>query len=250
MYDSVNPARIPRDAEMVAGYDNGPYAWSAADWALFPNAVHVGIAVRATYNGGQVLDVEAGDATPAQAPDWVSMRRAAGVDPSIYCSQSTWPTVAREFNRQGVLAPHYWIAHYDSDPRIPIGAVAKQYANGPDWDASSVIGFWPGVDTLITPPTEVYEMQGYKTSTMRNLVVPCNGLRQLFVEVPGAATGEHADGHAYFVADTPPGTAAAYTGDRELHFSADRPGPVDVPLNTRAVSFYYTASADFTAWCA
>lgn len=251
MYDSVNPARIPRDAEIVAGYVNGIYKWADTDWALFPQAVHVGIAVRATYNGGQVLDVEAGDATPAQAPEWVSMRRAAGADPTIYCSESAWSTVAREFNRQGVLAPHYWIARYDGNAQIPIGAVAKQYQNTADWDISSTVGFWPGVDTLIAPPMEVLEMQGYKTTaTPDTMVIPCNGLRQLFVGVPGAGTGEHVDGHVYFIADTPPGAAAAYTGDRVVHFDADRPGPVAVPLNTRAASFYYTATADFTAWCA
>lgn len=148
MYDSVNPARIPRDAEMVAGYVNGIYAWKDTDWALFPHAVHVGIAVRASYNGGEVLDVERGDAAPAEAPGWVLMRREAGIDPTIYCSESLWTTVAREFNNQGVVAPHYWIAHYDGSPDIPIGAVAKQYSNTPGWDVSSVADYWPGVDNL------------------------------------------------------------------------------------------------------
>lgn len=250
MYDSVNPARIPRNAEMVAGYVNGPYQWADTDWALFPNAVHVGIAVRASYNGGEVLDVETGDAAPMQAPDWVLMRRAAGVNPTIYCSESLWTTVAREFNRQGVVAPNYWIAHYDGWRAIPIGAVAKQYQNTADWDISSVADYWPGVD-LILSEKEIDMAQGYKTSTLRNLVVPCNGLRQLFVEVPGAGTGEAVDGHAYFVRDTPAGVnTAAYAGDVVLHIDADRPGPVPVPAGTRAVSLYYTASADFAAWCA
>lgn len=148
MYDSVNPARIPRDAQMVAGYVNGPYKWSAADWALFPNAVHVGIAVRASFDGGEVLDVEPGDATPAQAVEWVRMRRARGVDPTVYCSESTWPTVVRAFASAGVVPPHYFIAHYDGDERIPIGAVAKQYRNTPDWDLSSVADYWPGIDNI------------------------------------------------------------------------------------------------------
>jgi len=146
MYDSVNPARIPRDAQIVAGYVNGPYKWSDTDWALFPNAIHVGIAVRASFDGGEVLDVEPGDATPAQAPNWVLMRRARGVDPTIYCNESTWPTVVRAFDAAGVVPPHYWIAHYDGDERIPIGAVAKQYRNTADWDISSVADYWPGID--------------------------------------------------------------------------------------------------------
>lgn len=147
MYDSVNPTAIPRDAQMVAGYVNGPYKWKDTDWALFPHAVHVGIAVRAAYNGGEVLDVEIGDATPAQAPGWVQMRRAAGVDPSVYCNSSTWPEVRAAFSAAGVAAPHYWIAHYDGNPAIPNGAVAKQYQNTTGWDLSSVADYWPGIDT-------------------------------------------------------------------------------------------------------
>jgi len=251
MYDSVNPSRIPRDAQIVAGYVNGPYAWSDTDWALFPNAVHVGIAVRASYNGGQVLDVEAGDALPAQAPGWVEMRRVVGVDPSIYCSESLWPSVARAFNTAGVVAPHWWIAHYDGIGVLPTGAVAKQYRNTPDWDLSVVADFWPGVDTVrpMSPIKEGTEMQGYRGSGM--IVVPCNGLRQFFCAVPGYNTGEHADGRLYFIGDTPVNTHdPKYLGDMTVHFDADRPGPVTLPAGVRAVSFLFTSTMDFTAWCA
>lgn len=251
MYDSVNPSRIPRDAEIVAGYVNGPYAWSDTDWALFPNAVHVGIAVRASYNGGQVLDVEKGDATPVQAPGWVKMRREAGIDPTIYCSSSWWSTIGRAFDAAGVPAPHYWIAHYDLNPTVPAGAVAKQYANTSGYDLSSVHDFWPGVDAVrpMTPIKEGTEMQGYRGSGM--IVVPCNGLRQFFCAVPGHNTAEHADGHLYFIGDTPVNTNdPKYLGDMAVHFDADRPGPVPLPAWVRAVSFSFTSTADFTVWCA
>jgi hypothetical protein len=100
--------------------------------------------------------VETGDATPAQAPGWVKARRAAGADPTVYCSASLWPTVRAAFTAAGVAQPHYWIAHYDGDPTIPAGAVAKQYVDPPNsgghWDLSAVAGHWPGVD--ITPAPE------------------------------------------------------------------------------------------------
>lgn len=153
MYDSVTPSAIPRNAEMVAGYlAPSRYAWSAADWALFPNAVKVRIAIFASVNDGHVLDVEPGDATPAQAPGWVRMRRAAGVDPTVYCNYSTWPSVRAEFDRQKVAQPHYWIAKYDGAAQMIPGAVAKQYANPPlhgrgHFDLSIVADHWPGVDT-------------------------------------------------------------------------------------------------------
>jgi hypothetical protein len=146
MYDAVTPANIPGDAQLVAGYLTGPYAWKPADWARFPNIPHVGIATQAIYSVGQVLDVETGDATPAQAPGWVQKRRAAGVDPTCYCNSSTWPSVRAAFQAAGVPEPHYWIAKYDQNPALPAGAVAKQHTNTAGWDLSSVADYWPGVD--------------------------------------------------------------------------------------------------------
>jgi hypothetical protein len=58
MFDAVTPENIPKDAEIVGGYLNGRYAWSAADWARFPHAMHVRISVRAAFLDGHVLDVE------------------------------------------------------------------------------------------------------------------------------------------------------------------------------------------------
>lgn len=153
MYDSVTASAIPRTAEMVAGYlPPSRYAWSPGDWALFPRAAKVRIAIFASVNDGHVLDVEPGDATPSQAPDWVQMRRRAGLaHPTVYCNLSTWDQVRSEFQRQGVREPHYWIARYDGVAAMIPGAVAKQYANPPvhgrgHFDLSVVADFWPGVD--------------------------------------------------------------------------------------------------------
>lgn len=156
MYDAVTAANIPADAKMVAGYVDQIVLkpWTAADWARFPGATKVEIVKKATSDFGHVLDVEPGDATPAQAPGWAAMRRRAGADPTIYVNASTWPSVRAEFVRQGVAPPHYWIARYDGDPAIPaewtaLGCVAKQYRGdvAPGYDLSSVPGAWPGVDT-------------------------------------------------------------------------------------------------------
>jgi hypothetical protein len=148
MYDSTNPAAIPTSAVMVAGYlAPSPYAWSTSDWNRFPNAVQVRIAVRASTNDGHVLDVENGDASPTQAPGWVTMRRATGADPSVYCNTSTWPSVQAAFTAAGVAQPHYWVAAYPgTGPNIPAGAVAHQYVDEGNYDLSVVADFWPGVD--------------------------------------------------------------------------------------------------------
>jgi nucleoid-associated protein YgaU len=156
MYDSVTAADIPADAAMVAGYVDGAYAWTAADWALHPAAQHVRIAVFADTNDGHVLDVEPGNATPAQAPGWVTMRRHAGVDPTVYCSLALLPVIERAFAQAGVAEPHWWIADWTGSPHIAEGSVATQYASseqsGGHYDLSQVAAHWPGIDSDTPAP--------------------------------------------------------------------------------------------------
>jgi hypothetical protein len=146
MYDAITATDIPAGATLIAGYGDGYYNNVSAFKARFPHATVVEIAVFASDDLGVVLDVENGDASPAQAPGWAQMRRAAGVDPSVYCNTSTWPLVRSAFQSAGVAEPHYWVAQYDGDPTIPTGAVAKQYADQNLYDLSSVADYWPGVD--------------------------------------------------------------------------------------------------------
>lgn len=155
MYDGVDATRLPTSAQLVAGYVDGLYKWSDANWARFPNSVKVRVAVFSQTNDGQVLDVEPGNATPAQSVDWVLMRRRAGVDPSVYMNTSTWPTVRSAFQARGVAEPHYWVAQYDGIATIPSGAIGKQYYNNNDlgYDLSVVADHWPGVDPAPFAPT-------------------------------------------------------------------------------------------------
>jgi len=149
LYDGIaaDAVHIPTDAQMVAGYVDGLYAWSAADWARFPNSVKVRIAVFSTTNDGHVLDCEPGNqGNPAQAVDWVLMRRAAGADPTVYCGRNTWwPTIRADFQARGVPEPHYWVADY-STMTVPSGALALQYEDAGPYDLSIAPDYWPGVD--------------------------------------------------------------------------------------------------------
>lgn len=150
MYDSITAADIPPSAEMVAGYVDGRYRWTADDWARFPDAVKVRIAAFASTDDGVVGDVELGDMTPSESVDWVRARRAAGVDPTLYVNLGNVDVVRAAFRAAGEPLPHLWLAHYDNDPTIPDGFVAKQYANstlaGGHYDLSAVVPHWPGVD--------------------------------------------------------------------------------------------------------
>lgn len=157
-HDAVNPGNIPGNTAGVCGYIDGLYRWSAADWARFPHAVKVRIAISAATNDGHVLDCEWGDATPAQCPGWVSKRRAAGVDPSVYCTTSNWPAVRAAFAAAGVAEPHYWVAAYPGNgPNLYPGAVAHQWWGGmtAPFDLSIVADYWPGVDPAPVPPKPV-----------------------------------------------------------------------------------------------
>ena len=252
MNDAVTPSNIdPSKVQLVAGYLNGIYAWSAADWARFPNAVHVGISVRASYTQGHVLDVENGDATPAESVGWVQARRAAGADPTVYCNGSTWPLVRAAFQSAGVAEPHYWIAEYDGDPTLPAGVVAKQYLGdvAPGIDISSVADYWPGVDPapVVSHASQSKEdLSMYVPAAADDYIsVPANGALNLFVASHFGRSVKVIE--AYAVGDT--GTFITKLATPSV-FNSDRPGPQGLPPNTRTVSLRYSADHPFTAWCA
>lgn len=162
MEDSVNWAAIPVGTPLVAGYVSpSGFAWPAAAWARFAGSIEVRITPSASVTGLgiQVLDIETGDATPAQAPGWAVKQRAKGQVPTCYCSMSVWQAVQNAFNAARVPHPEYWVAGYPGGgPSLPtlngITAVAHQYADpatsGGDWDTSVVAPVWPGVDTGVT----------------------------------------------------------------------------------------------------
>lgn len=170
MYDGVASLaagirRAVPGAAMVAGYVDGRYAWTGAHWALFPRAVRVTIAVSASTGAGDVLDVETGDATPAQCEAWIAMRKRAGLyRPTIYTSLSSVPAVRQGTGRY-VLGRDYdlWVASYDGKTSDPYpGCAAKQYLSTPAYDVSVVYDDgWPHRTAPAAPkpvPTEEDDM--------------------------------------------------------------------------------------------
>lgn len=95
--DSTTLGNVPDAADVVLYYVNGLYAATEAGVAKrYPGKVLVGIDVNATSpDKGAVLDVEKGDATPADAPGWLQKRRKAVPDgpATVYCNRSTLPEV-------------------------------------------------------------------------------------------------------------------------------------------------------------
>lgn len=178
MYDAVNPAGIPIEATMVACYVDGRYANEERMRSRFPHAQIVEIAVRASTDAGQVLDVENGDATPLEAVGWVQMRRRAACDPTVYVSAFLWSDVRAAFRHAGIPEPHYWIADWDHSNVIPAGAVAKQFANTKTYDLSSVSAYWPGVDHPSHKPAhQTYARYVVKPGDTLSSIAETYGLR-------------------------------------------------------------------------
>lgn len=136
MYDSTSAADIPADAQVVAGYVDGAYAWSglptvpSGDWARFPNAKRIAISV----NGGSLADFwdcEPGNFTPDQAAQQVRANMGTGV----YCSLSQADAVVQAM--AGYAIPEadrlLWIADWNGKPHMPSVAgatvLACQYAD-------------------------------------------------------------------------------------------------------------------------
>ena len=134
------------------------------------------------------------------------------------------------------------------DVCLPAGRKIDPVGVDASWLRTRAAAFIAGdpVPPASTPHPEESMAQGKAGSGQ--ISIPVNGARQLFCLVGGK--GSSVDGHLYYIGDTPPGTGGNYKGDREVNFDADRPGPVSLPEGVRGVTFFYTASADFTAWAA
>ena len=171
MYDGVDADTVPAGAALYAGYVDGQWQSYQPLVAKFPGARHVAICV-SPLDDGQVLDVEQGDASPDQAPEWVERQRARGYPyPAVYCNQeNSWASVRAAFAEQVVGEPLYWLANYVGDPaqvpQLPDGAIALQFYDYGGYDASVVADYWPGVDPVPVHTVQLEESEdGDMTTT-------------------------------------------------------------------------------------
>lgn len=138
MYDSVTLTEIPANAQAVAGYVNGRWPTYKQLIVKWPYAQRVSVAVTAEVDA-DCLDIENGDATPAQAPAWVRRQQARGlVRPIVYADLSTMPTVLGTLAASGISRSRVrvWTAHYTHVPHrcgtgcgLKTTADATQYTN-------------------------------------------------------------------------------------------------------------------------
>lgn len=155
MFDTVTLSSLPSDPFALAGYTSGYWPTFLPLRKRYPQAHTISIAVTATHHA-DCLDVEPGDATPAQAPGWVKADRKAGWKrPCVYSSYWEFTSQVRPLLiRAGIKrAQVYEIdADYLGCPRLDASFDATQctdHAYGRNLDESVVT---PGFLSLAQPP--------------------------------------------------------------------------------------------------
>jgi len=145
MYDSVNWRAIPQDAGYIAIYADGKYAADRDEvQAAYPDAEIISITVTGTDYGAGACDVESGDMSPDQVPNYVVRRLEAHPNGAMcrpYMNRTTWPAVQRYVGNLSAAqraSVRYWVADWTGEPHLLPGADAVQYRNLPDYDVSIV----------------------------------------------------------------------------------------------------------------
>lgn len=116
MADSTRPTQIPAKFRQkpngVALYADGEYKAPSGLLATFPRVIQItvtGVPGAARY--ARVIDVERGDATPADVPGFADEREQLGREAWVYCDRSTVPAVLKALESRP--EPLWWIATLD-----------------------------------------------------------------------------------------------------------------------------------------
>lgn len=172
LYDSIDVSQIPSGATAVAGYLGGRWPTYTALRQRFPHGHLLSIAVNASEDA-DVLDVEKGDATPAQAVGWIKRQLARkAYRPVIYVQASTMPGLLSALSASGISrsSVRLWSAHYEGPhicgpascryPGVPAcdGTQWTPNALGRDLDESLLLD-----DFFATPPEPPVTIASLKT---------------------------------------------------------------------------------------
>lgn len=139
MYDAIDISQIPSGATAVAGYTAGKWPTAAHLAATFPHTQLLTIAVTAA-DDAECLDIETGDATPADAAGWYERQKARGITrPCLYASAGMMDSdVVPVILAAGIArtSVRLWSAHYTLEPHICGPASCREMsieADGTQW---------------------------------------------------------------------------------------------------------------------
>jgi hypothetical protein len=139
IYDSTTPSSIPA-GQQAAVYADGVYAASPSQVAGHSNTLWID--TNGSDPSANALDVEPGDATPAQAGQWVAQKLTGTPDQvAIVCTmRSDWPAAQAAVGQLPQwMQSHvrWWIADPTGVPHMVPGASATQWSWGPNYDTST-----------------------------------------------------------------------------------------------------------------
>ena len=137
-YDSTSPGSIPA-GQHAAVYADGAYQASTSSVQGRGNVLWID--TNGSDTNANALDVEPGDATPAQAAQWVNAKLSANPDTDaiVYTFKSDWTSVQDSINTLPSWEQShvkYWIADPTGTPHIVPGAAATQWYWGSNYDIS------------------------------------------------------------------------------------------------------------------
>lgn len=146
MADAIDPAGLPTNMDAYAGYVDGQWPDYPAISGAHPGVPTLAITVRLA-NLADCLDIENGDARPADAPTFVQERSAAGVwRPALYGSRDVMPAIlgALEAHQIDRAAFRLWSAHYGAGKHVcgpatcglPFDVDGTQWIDHGTWDES------------------------------------------------------------------------------------------------------------------
>jgi hypothetical protein len=156
-YDSVSASGMPDDGAFYCFYSAGAFANGTAVKADHPSKLYLGITpTLSNVAGADCLDIENGDATPADAPSFVKSAQPPNLNlPALYASESNIAAINSACSAAGISRDKYYLfqADWNDADSLPAGVDIAQYENTPEYDKDIAASYVFKGSTPPIPPT-------------------------------------------------------------------------------------------------